>query len=140
MTITAFSLLIKAVMEKVHSNHAGGQSSKERIMAQDALTQLFKAWVGAIYSDAYQFELMIFILYNSIHDYYKSIVLSNNLSGDTTNSQSRQHRAIHNYLQLPSPTKLYGRGKYFYNSILYRYIVISHLMMDVLQLLLRSKI
>ena len=104
-------------------------------MAQDALTQLFKAWVGAIYSDAYQFELMIFII--SIHDYYKSIVLSNNLSGDTTNSQSRQHRAIHNYLQLPSPTKLYGRGKYFYNSILYRYIV---LMMDVLQLLLRSKI
>ena len=31
-------------------------------MAQDALTQLFKAWVGAIYSDAYQFELMIFII------------------------------------------------------------------------------
>ena len=62
MTITASSLLMQVVMEKVHSNHAGGQSSKERIMAQDALTQLFKARVGAIYSDAYQFELMIFII------------------------------------------------------------------------------
>ena len=60
MTITAFSLLIKVVMEKVHSNHAGGQSSEEKKMAQDAPTQLFKAKVGAIYSDPYKFELMIF--------------------------------------------------------------------------------
>ena len=59
MTITAFSLLIRVVMEKVHSNHAGGQSLEERKMAQDATTQLFKAKVGAIYSDAFQFELMI---------------------------------------------------------------------------------
>ena len=62
MTISAFSLLIKVVMEKVRSNHAGGQTSKERKTAQDAPTQLFKAKVGAIYSDAIQFELMIFLV------------------------------------------------------------------------------
>ena len=111
MTITAFSLSTKVVMEKVHSNHAGGQGSRERKMAQDATTQLFKAKVGAIYSDAFQFNSNF--LYNIIHDYYKNIVLSNNLSGDTTNRQNRQHRAIHNNLQLPSTTKLYGRGKMF---------------------------
>ena len=60
MTITAFSLSTKVVMEKVHSIHAGGQSSEERKMAQDATTQLFEAKVGANHSDAFQFELMIF--------------------------------------------------------------------------------
>ena len=60
MTITAFSLLTKVVTEKVHSNHAGAQGLEERKMAQGAPTLLFKARVGAVYSDAFQFELMIF--------------------------------------------------------------------------------